>query len=302
MPKNNLTWFSKEELFLKVQQKLQSVGVLLDIGCGIKPQPFTNPIVHICVDPFSQYTEILQRKLLFKRSKKQFDSTYIVLKASWAEIVEILPPKSVDAIYLIDVIEHIEKKEVLKLLPLTEKVARQQIVILTPFGFMPQFHPDGKDVWGLDGGKFQTHKSGWRPEDFDKNWHLFASKDFYMKNNVGKKLEKPIGALWAIKNLKQDLTSEEIKQKNNDIARAWAITTHTNNPKFIKVMELVSTLENRRTFDSPQFLGIIKLSSFLDNKRSLRLVIFILNGLIKLEHYLFKIKMFFNKKEKNGDK
>jgi hypothetical protein len=73
----------------------------------------------------------------------------------------------------------------------------------------------------LNGAKYQEHKSGWMPNDFDKTWDIYACKDYHAVNNVGIKLEKPFGAFWAIKNfdnkdnfsnLPFDSLSSEIKE------------------------------------------------------------------------------------------
>ncbi len=102
---------------------------------------------------------------------------------------------------MIDVVEHLEKEEGLRLLCLTERIARRQIVLFTPLGFMPQEHLDGKDAWGLEGGRWQEHKSGWLPEDFGESWDIYASEEYHLHDNMGMPLEKPFGVFWAIKNI-----------------------------------------------------------------------------------------------------
>lgn len=79
---------------------------------------------------------------------------------------------SVDTVFILDVIEHLEKRDGLKLLVEAERVARHQIVVYTPLGLYPMSYlsPDSKDAWGLDGAVYQEHKSGWVPEDFDGEW------------------------------------------------------------------------------------------------------------------------------------
>lgn len=193
----NISWFDAENLFPKAIDAMEKVDVVLDIGCGIIPQRFIRPLVHICCEPFAQYVEHLQEKI-----KDEFDRNYVVIKATWAEAINIFPPKSVDTVFLVDVIEHLEKEEALKLLHATEGIAKQQVVLFTPLGFMPQHHADGKDAWGLDGAHWQEHKSGWQPEDFGDQWEIFASKVYHVNDNMGRVLEAPYGAMWAIKTLK----------------------------------------------------------------------------------------------------
>jgi hypothetical protein len=117
----------------------------------------------------------------------------------WHEAVNFFPEKSVDTVFLVDVIEHLEKEEGRNLLALTEKIARKQVVVFTPLGFMPQHHEDGKDAWGLNGADWQEHKSGWLPEDFSEDWQFFIAKEFHLIDNLLQPLEKPYGAFWAIK-------------------------------------------------------------------------------------------------------
>ncbi len=192
----NITWLAAENLFPTVIAKLEKVDTVLDIGCGIRPQELIVPKVHICCEPFTQYIEVLQEKI-----KNASDRLYIIMKATCAQATMLFPKKSVDSIFLVDVIEHLPKRKALKLLKKTEEIARRQMAIFSPIGFMPQSHPDGKDAWGLNGGSWQEHKSGWLPEDFDDSWEIYASKDFHKTDNMGKILEKPYGAFWAIKNL-----------------------------------------------------------------------------------------------------
>ena len=193
----SLTWLMEKKLVLKeVKKKIKPVKVILDIGCGIRPQKIIQPVVHICCEPFEQYISYLQREVV---PNTNYD--FILLKAKWEDIIEVIPPGSVDTVFLIDVIEHLNKESGLKLLKPTEKMARRQVVIFTPLGFFPQEHPDGKDAWGFDGGSWQTHRSGWYPEDFDWTWDIFACKNYHKIDNMHNELEEPVGAFWAIKTL-----------------------------------------------------------------------------------------------------
>ena len=152
--------------------------------------------MHICCEPFSQYIDVLQNKIRYEH-----DRHYIIIKSTWETSVTLFPPKSVDTVFLLDIIEHLEKSVALELLKMTEKIDRRQIVVFTPLGFLPQHHPDQKDEWGLNGGVWQEHKSGWYPEDFDNSWNIYASQAFHEYDNLGRKYPIPYGALWAIKNI-----------------------------------------------------------------------------------------------------
>ncbi len=186
----------------------KNIDTLLDIGTGIKPSGFIHPKLYICVEPFHEYFDILD-----KQTKEQSDQLYLLLNSDWEDALKLFPEKSVDTIFLLDVIEHLEKDIGEKLLRLTEKVARKQVVIFTPLGFIEQhtLH-GGKDAWGLNGATWQEHKSGWLPDDFDSTWDLYICDDFHSHNNVGEELDKPVGAIWAIKNINnEELNNQWIK-------------------------------------------------------------------------------------------
>lgn len=192
----SIIWLNKEELFPTVAKQISYVDIILDIGCGIRPQNYICPRIHICCEPFEEY-----RGVLLDIANQQTDRRFIILNADWEETVKLFSSKSVDTIFLLDVIEHLDKEKGEKLLCLTESIARKQIVIFTPLGFVPQSHPDGIDAWGLHGGAWQEHKSGWLPEDFDESWDIYACKEFHSTDHNGILWDKPYGAFWAIKNI-----------------------------------------------------------------------------------------------------
>jgi hypothetical protein len=45
-------------------------------------------------------------------------------------------------------------------------------MIYTPNGFVPQ----DEDKWGLGQVEWQTHRSGWTPDDFD-GWKIIEGKE-----------------------------------------------------------------------------------------------------------------------------
>lgn len=188
-----INWFSSKDLRAEVSKRIIETDVVLDIGCGIYPQSFNKCKTHICCEPFAQYIEYLVSNSIYS------DKLYFYYNSSWNEILKIICEKSVDSIFLIDVIEHIEKEKGIELLKQTQKIAKKQIVIFTPLGFIKQISYDGKDCWGLDGGDWQEHLSGWYPEDFDDDWEIFASIANHFNDNMGRSYEKPYGAFWAIR-------------------------------------------------------------------------------------------------------
>lgn len=189
-------WVEGHELMTAARRAMLPVDVVLDIGCGIVPQDYVSPRTHICCEPYGEYVEHLQKKIA---EMDKPDRTYIVLNMGWGDAVNYFPPKSVDTVFLVDVIEHLEKEEGRALLAKTENIARRQVMVFTPLGFMPQHHDDGKDAWGLSGADWQEHKSGWLPEDFGEGWQVIVAKKFHLADSLGRPLENPFGALWAIR-------------------------------------------------------------------------------------------------------
>lgn len=169
---------------------IQDVDSALDIGCGIRPQNYVTAKKHLYIEPFDEYVSQL---------KNIISPDSVIMQGTWEEKINDIPDNSVDTILIIDVIEHLPKKKGSELLKLTDKKAIKQIVVMTPYGFVKQTHPDGRDAWGFGGGAWQEHKSGWMPEDFDDTWMCCVSPDFHTRDNYGKLYPKPKGIIYAIK-------------------------------------------------------------------------------------------------------
>jgi hypothetical protein len=191
-----VTHAGRHELSAVLAGKIQDVDVVLDLGAGICPQPFVKPFVHICVDVHRPYLERLKRE-------SADDPRYVLINAPWEQAVGLLPDKSVDTVFALDVIEHLEKADGLRLLREAERVARRQIVVATPHGFFPQCYDDPRqlDRWGMDGGYWQTHRSGWIPEDFGDDWDVVICPDGILLNQDDEPLDEPKAALWAFRTL-----------------------------------------------------------------------------------------------------
>jgi glycosyltransferase involved in cell wall biosynthesis len=190
----SVKWFDRETLEQVIADQIQPVDVVLDIGCGIRPQTFFEPKLSIFCEPHSKYVQILQNRFLGQPN-------VVILQGTWQEALKFLPDQSVDSVFLLDVIEHLEKGEGLHLLEECERLARKQIVIFTPLGFMPQNYEMGQgDAWGLDGGEYQVHKSGWTPKDFNHSWDISGSLTYHTVNGKGEAVDPPRGAFYAIQN------------------------------------------------------------------------------------------------------
>jgi hypothetical protein len=160
---------------------------LLEIGPGIRPiilvQP---PAIRILVEPSIDYCKVLQKMIGPLENA-------IVVNSSAIDFLKTLQQNSIDTIVLSDVIEHLEKDEGKELILELVRVAKFQVLIFTPIGFMPQHFEGTDDSWGFSETNLQTHRSGWLPNDFLGKWSFNVSWRAH-KNDLGEEF----GAMWAI--------------------------------------------------------------------------------------------------------
>lgn len=132
---------------------------VLDVGTGVRPMQWYKPARHQCVEPCEAYAAVLRAAgygVLMDESGRSLTA----LEALRG--VMHTPDLSFEAIYLLDVIEHLEKDEGREVLRLAQQVATVQIVVFTPDGFKAQT----TDAWGYGEHAWQTHRSGWTESDF----------------------------------------------------------------------------------------------------------------------------------------
>jgi hypothetical protein len=128
---------------------LLEVASVLDIGAGLRPMGWYTPKRHVCVEPHQPYAD----KLRAAGYETWRMLGHHALRLSGDEF---------EAIYLLDVIEHMSRMDGEICLKLAKKRRPKQIVVATPVGFAPQ----DKDAWDMGGEFWQTHRSGWLPSDF----------------------------------------------------------------------------------------------------------------------------------------
>jgi hypothetical protein len=186
-----ITWHAKGELLSAACAYLKPVPVVLDVGCGIRPQTFIPNQLHICVEPFLPYLTALRRQNPDRPG-------HVLLHGTWDQVLPLLPDQSVDTVVAGDMIEHLEKAEGQRFLSEAQRVARAQIVLFTPLGFHPQNYEGRRDAWGMDGGHWQTHRSGWTPEEFGDGWVCLCCADYHNTDDHGQPCE-PFGAFYALK-------------------------------------------------------------------------------------------------------
>lgn len=130
-----------------LKNNLEDCISVLDAGCGqesILHQLGMKDKVVTGIDIWKEYAD-----------KHYGDIRYCEYITS--DIVELTrPEKFYDAVILIDVIEHIDKRLVLdtKLLEKIESWTKKKIIIITPYGFIDN---DGMS------NPYMIHKSGWMP-------------------------------------------------------------------------------------------------------------------------------------------
>lgn len=164
-----------------IKKNVTSYQMVMDIGSGKNHQQFVDAAITICVDPTYDTTDqdIIKGEIL--------ESGIHRIKGDWNLAIKIMKQEYVDAVFLIDVIEHLEKYRALPLLKETESLVKKHIVIFTPYGYMPQ-----------EDGEWNSHRSGWTEADFGDGWKTWVFKDFHTVDFKNNKLQEPVSALLAI--------------------------------------------------------------------------------------------------------
>jgi len=186
-----ITWYSADALVDAAQAQLRPAPVVLDVGIGIRPQQLVRCQLHIGIEPYAPYIARL-------REACPDVPHHVLLHGTWDQVMRIFPDQSVDTVVAGDVIEHLEKPEGRRLLREAERLARQQICVFTPLGFHEQNYDGRPDAWGMGGGHWQNHLSGWEPNDFNGDkWVCLCCEKYHDTDDHGRKVE-PFGAFYAI--------------------------------------------------------------------------------------------------------
>lgn len=139
-----------------VLKRMTHTPLVIDVGAGIRPAAVWPVERHIVIEPSETYLAILRH-----------EAPTLVHAQAWelhhGTALEVLPKMPREAtVLLLDVIEHMERDEGLKVLEIAEQFA--QALLYTPAGFMGQEF----DNWGLGQHEWQKHRSGWVPGDFPR--------------------------------------------------------------------------------------------------------------------------------------
>lgn len=140
--------WSLEEMDEMLRAFVGPIGLVLDLGAGLRPQAVLTARRTIRVDAWRRYrpdvVADLRRPLPFR-------------------------DRSADVCWCSDVIEHLESDDGLRLLEEMARVARRGTVIRTPLGFWEQSAEDSP--WEEDRehpNPHQAHLSGWEPEELTR--------------------------------------------------------------------------------------------------------------------------------------
>lgn len=209
-----------------IKKEIIQTEVVLDIGPGIYPSNFFVPKFQVLIEPCDEYVQILKTR--FEDAKD-----VLVLNSDALTIAKAISDLSVDSIFLLDVIEHLEKDDGIELITELKRIVREQIVVFTPLGFMPQHvEIDRRDRWGLSGGDFQEHKSGWLPSDFGIDWKFLICENFHLVDADDQRLERPFGAFYALFQKNSEVTPSAIYDQ----------TFFKETPKDAEISKLKSSL------------------------------------------------------------
>lgn len=142
--------------YVYVQRETDNGESLLSLCCGIGLELASLRTTDItAVDLYQPYLDVIN---------KYYGHVKTVCENA-AEYVSNQPSRSVDVISLIDAIEHMTKKDGLKCLKNSKRVAKKSVLVFTPEGFVKN---TPHDAWNISGGdEFQEHISGWEIKELE---------------------------------------------------------------------------------------------------------------------------------------
>lgn len=127
-------------------KELEGCDSVLDFGCG------ENSMLRFISPPSWTIGVDAWRTCVQTSKRRGIHDDYIMTDINKIELAD----KSVDAIILMEVLEHLTKDEAIALLDKLKRVARKKIILTTPNGYLPQENPENP---------FQLHKSGWKIDE-----------------------------------------------------------------------------------------------------------------------------------------
>ena len=154
--------------YIQIMSLIPKNSTILDLGCGAG-HPFigTNFPVLVGVDLWKKKFEMPEYDQIWFHDIK--------------EISKLYPQKFFEVITVIDVIEHLEKKDGIKLMEDAEKIAWDKVIIFTPKKWSENKQAvEDKRFWSY-GNKYNYHKSHWVEKDFtDRGYEIIPNKDYIL--------------------------------------------------------------------------------------------------------------------------
>jgi 2-polyprenyl-3-methyl-5-hydroxy-6-metoxy-1,4-benzoquinol methylase len=144
------------------------IVTILDAACGLSLKSKYIPAqIRVGVDIYEEYFKHIEA-----------DVPYVVVKQDIRKLREIFQPKSFDLVIALDVMEHLAKEESLDVLRQCEEIAKKAVIIETPKGYLPT----NMDITGHGGHEWQTHRSEWEPEEFERLGYKTVLRDYTMQD------------------------------------------------------------------------------------------------------------------------
>jgi hypothetical protein len=130
---------------VELRKAVADCRTLLDVGCGSSSpiEPFSSGLFSTGIDAF-QPSINKSRKAGIHNEYRRMD----VLS-----IGKEFKAHSFDCVLASDLIEHLTKKDGVRLLNMMERIARERVIVFTPNGFLSQGE--------FDCNPWEGHKSGW---------------------------------------------------------------------------------------------------------------------------------------------
>ena len=165
-----------------IKKELSDCNSILDVGCGegSPASPFRSGTYSVGVE--------LYLPSLIKSKQRRIYSDLV-----HGDITQVeFRPNSFDIVLCSDVVEHLPKKEGLKLIKKMEKIAVKKVIIFTPNGYNPKEHLEDKNI-------LQAHKSGWTVEEFtEMNYEVKGALGLKTLRGEREKLRFQPWSLWQI--------------------------------------------------------------------------------------------------------
>ncbi len=152
-----------------LQKELKNCTTVLDLGCGP-----SSPLKNIKNIKYSLGVEIFKPYLDLSK-KNKIHNKYLqknILNLDFSE-------NNFDAVILIEVLEHLSKKNGKKILKLADKWAKKKVILTTPNGYF--------QMGQVDNNPYEEHLSGWTIKELkDRGYKVngvSGLKIFYNQKN-----------------------------------------------------------------------------------------------------------------------